>query len=293
VGNGIRKKGETVTRVETLIVENIWRFDPINLITLLNYIGYSMNDISFRSHYSNCSQSHLVQDIKFYNAPKGVVITLNMGLLGGQSALPSYFFDKINTESFEGDKFTGFFGYFDDRLLRRFLFAVYSELDQTFVQSWETRKRAELYTLKLDSIVTLQWLFQLVFPELQVRVDKAPLKRSLTLQSPILGKLTLGHQTVFGKKKELSVLGKCITLITDDEYFTNNNPWTHEINMRLESLLFPILYTVGLSLEIWLVIRSQGTSLSLKQNSYLGYENIHSDNLQVKRVRIFSGFLCS
>ncbi len=82
-------------------------------------------------------------------------------------------------------KFTGFFGYFDDRLLRRFLFAVYSELDQTFVQSWETRKRAELYTLKLDSIVTLQWLFQLVFPELQVRVDKAPLKRSLTLQSPI------------------------------------------------------------------------------------------------------------
>jgi hypothetical protein len=41
----------------------------------------------------------------------------------------------------------------------------------------------------------------LVFPELQVRVEKATLKRQVVLKAPILGKFHLDHQTVFGKKK--------------------------------------------------------------------------------------------
>ena len=88
------------------------------------------------------------------------------------------------------------------------------------------------------------------------------------------------------------VPGKYITLITDEESFTNGQPWVHEINQRLQSLIFPLLRNVGVDLEIWLVIRTQGSALSLKQNSYLGYENIFSDKLQVRRIRIFSGYLC-
>ena len=149
-----------MTPLEVRIVKNIWRFDPVNLLTLLNHIGYSMEDILFCSHFSTCSQSRLVQAIEFRAPPKKAVITLNIGLLGGQSILPSYFFEQVDNENIDVEEFSAFFGYFDDRLLRRFLFAIYSELDQTFTQSWEARKRAALYTLKLDSVIMLHWLTQ-------------------------------------------------------------------------------------------------------------------------------------
>jgi hypothetical protein len=281
-----------MTPIESRIVQHSWRFDPISLLMLLDYLGYSMDEILFCSHFSNCSQTRLVEGIEFHSSPRKVIITLNIGLLGGQSVLPNYLFKQVDNGGVDSELFAKFFGYFDDQLLRRFLFAIYSEFDQTFTQSWESRKNTSLYTLKLDSITTLHWLTQLVFPELQVRVEKRTLKRSVTLNSPILGKFHLGHQTVFGKRKKLLVPGKYITLITDEEMFSNGQSWVHEINLRLQSLIFPLLRNVGVDLEIWLVIRTQGTALSLKKNSYLGYENIFSDTLQVRQIRIFSGYLC-
>lgn len=281
-----------MTSIEARIVQHSWRFDPISLLMLLEHLGYGMDEILFCSHFSYCSQSRLVEAIEFQDSPRKVVITLNMGLLGGQSVLPNYLFKQIDNGCVDTELFTEFFGYFDDQLLRRFLFAIYSEFDQTFTQTWEDRKKAALYTLKLDSIATLHWMFQLVFPELQVQVEKRTLKRNLVLNTPILGKFKLGHQTVFGKKKVLLVPGKHITLTTDEDSFINGKPWVDEINERLKILIYPLLSNVGVDLEIWLVIRSQGSALSLKQGSYLGYENIFSHQLQARRIRIFSGYLC-
>lgn len=292
MGNGIISEKKSMTHLETRIVQNIWKFDPFSLLVLLNYMGYSLDDILFFSHFSFCSQSRLIESIEFRHSPKRALITLNLGLLGGQSTLPNYLFRQIDNQSVDELMFAEFFGYFDDRVLRRLLLAIYPEVNQNVIKNWESKKRATLYTLKLDSVATLHWLMQLVFPELQVRIEKATLKRTVILNTPILGKTRLGHQTVFGKRKELPVEGSRITLITDENYFTQNQPWPQEINQRLQTLLFPILRSVGMCLEIWLVIRSQGTSLRLRQNSYLGYENIHSDTLQVRRIRIFSGYLC-
>lgn len=280
-----------MTPLQTRIVKNVWRFDPISLLQLLAHLGYSMDEILFCSHFSACSQSRLVESIVFHNAPRQAVITLNLGLLGGQSVLPNYLFKLVHNDTIDTRQFAGFFGYFDDRLLRRFLLAIYPEFNEAVFQSWETRKKAALHTLKLDSIITLHWLTQLVFPELQVRVEKATLKRNIELGAFILGKSSLGYQNVFGKKKEFLVSGKRITLITDEESFTNGKPWPHEIDRRLQQLIFPILRSVGLDLEIWLVIRTESSWLKLKQNSYLGYENIVSDKVQFRRIRIFSGRL--
>ncbi len=146
--------------------------------------------------------------------------------------------------------------------------------------------------MKLDSPNALHWLMTLVFPELQVRVEKATLKRQVVLKAPILGKFHLGHQTVFGKKKILPMAGKLITLFSDEEETTIDQPWAQEINQRLQKFIFLLLQHVGVNLEIWLVIRSQGNALSLNPSSYLGYENIHSDTKhQFRRIRIYSGYL--
>jgi len=280
-----------MTLLETRIVQNIWRFDPISLLKLLAHLGYGMNEILFCSAFSACSQSRLLESIEFRSSPRKAVITLNLGLLGGQSVLPNYLFKQVHNNTIDAQRFAEFFGYFDDRLLRRFLLAIYPEFDETIFQNWETRKKSAVHTLRLDSIATLHWLTQLVFPELQVRVEKITLQRSIDLGAPILGKARLGYQAVFGKIKKLPVPGKQITLITDEDSFTKEQTWPHEIERRLQELVFPVLQGVDLHLEIWLMIRTQGSHLGLKQNSYLGYENLLSDNLQFRRIRIFSGRL--
>lgn len=291
MGDGYGSKGGAMTLLESRIVQNIWRFDPISLLKLLAHLGYSMDEILFSSYFGACSQSRLLESIEFHNSPKKVVIMLNLGLLGGQSVLPNYLFKQVHNGTIDAQRFAEFFGYFDDRLLRRFLLAIYPEFDETVFQDWETRKRAARYTLRMDSIATLHWLTQLVFPELQTRVEKVTLQRNIDLGAPILGKARLGYQAVFGKIKKLPVSGRRITLITDEDNFTRDQPWPHEIELRLQKLMFPTLQGVDLHLEIWLMIRTQGSYLGLKQNSYLGYENILSDKLQFRRIRIFSGRL--
>lgn len=274
-----------MTSLEARIVKNIWRFDPISLLMLLEYLGYSMDEIFFCSHFTNCSQSRLVEAIEFHHSPgKKAVITLNLGLLAGQSVLPSYLFKQIQDNSIDEQRFAEFFGYFDDRLLRRFLLAIYPEFEEKIYPN-------AVHILRLDSIITLHWLTQLVFPELQVRVEKARLERITDIGAPILGKSRLGYQAVLGKIKKSPVPGKRITLISDDDHFTKDQPWPHEIEQRLQKLMFPVLQDLDLDLEIWLLIRTQSTSLDLKPTSYLGYENLFSDQLQNRNIRIFSGHL--
>lgn len=280
-----------MSSIEAKIVKYIWRFDPISILMLLIYLGYELDEIFFCSHFTCSSQSRLIEGIEFQNNPKKVVITLNLGLLGGQSLLPDYFFKLVKNGTIDAQKFVKFFGYFDDRILRRLLLAVYPEFDEITFQSWEIRKRTAVRTLRLNSTITLHWLFQIVFPELQVRVEKCSLQKTFDLGSPILGKAHLGFQSIFGKIKHVPVLGKRITLITNEDDF-NNEPWPREIESRFEKLICPLFTSADLYIEIWLVIRTQQTWLSLKQNSYLGYENIlGGDEFQYRRIRIFTGHL--
>jgi predicted component of type VI protein secretion system len=280
-----------MTLLETRISQNSWRFDPINLLLVLIHIGYDMDDIVFCSHFSTSSQTRLIVSVEFQESPKKVRVTLNLGLLGAQSLLPNYLFKQVDDNTIEDQRFAKFFGFFDDRLLRRFLLAIYPEYDQSIVPNWDARKKASLQTLKLDSVANLHWLAQLIFPELQVRVEKQTLQRHIDLGAPILGKTQLGYQAVLGKIKKMPVLGKRITLISDEDNFKNNQPWPDEVEQRMQKLLLPTLQGIDLDLEIWLMIRSQSTSLSLKANSYLGYENIEGDAAQIRQIRIFSGRL--
>lgn len=276
--------------IQDLITKNSYLFDPINLLLVLTNFGYDVDDILFRSHFNTSSQARLIVSVEFKCDPKKVIITLNIGLLGGQGLLPNYFYKEADKNFIENNRFSEFFSYFDDRLLRRFLLAIYPEFNQAIYPNWDSRKESTLKTLKLDNLTNLHWLVQLIFPELQVRVEKAILQRSINVGSLILGKIELGYQAVFGKIKKIAVLGRRITLISDEDR-CNNKSWPEEIDNRLHNLVLPILQGIDVDLEIWLVIRFQSGWLSLKDTSYLGYENIVSDKNQVRKIKIFSGHL--
>jgi predicted component of type VI protein secretion system len=280
-----------MTPLEAGLARQARRFDPVCLVRTLLHLGYGFGDIRFRSHFSACSQSSLVEAIEFLREPRRAIVTLNLGLLGGQSILPSYLFKQVHDDGIDAARFAEFFGYFDDRLLRRFLLAVYPEMDSDLYPDWEGRKRGGLFTLKLDCVAVLHWLMRRVFPELQVRVEKAALTRGIEMDAPVLGKTRLGYQAVFGKRVDLPVPGSRITLIAEEDDFAAGQPWPQEIERRLRELVFPLLRGAGVDLEIWLVIRAQRGWLRLEQNSYLGYEGMMGGRPGFRRILIFSGRL--
>lgn len=276
--------------LEKKISANIHKFDLVCLVELLIDMGYTLETIQFRSHDSLTFQSRLIHDITFQNtADRQVIITLNLGLLSVQSPLPSYFQKKMHKSSVDYNRFIGFIGYFDNFLIKSYLFAIYPEINRILFTDWESRKRRYLQMLDLKLCSTLHWLFQLVFPELGVKVEKAQLQRGMQIESIQLGKTVIGDDAVFGKKTTAPVYGRRATLISESDLTDPGEPWLGVIRQRLAEQIFPILGAVGIDMEIFLVIRAQKEWAKLQAHSYLGYDKIRGGQEKYRRILIFKG----
>lgn len=278
--------------LEQKIAREVQRFDFISLIHLLYTMGYSPEQILLVSHHQNCSQSALIQDIEFRHTPvPRVTISLNMGLLSAQSPLPSYFMKKIDEGFIDSDRFIKFLQFFDHLLLRRYALSIYPEANHEIYPSWEKAKRQYTLMLNLRACSTLHWLFDLVFPELTVQVEKAMLRRTLTTQNIVLGRSRLDGSAFFGRKAAVPVHGRRVSLTTQEEQTSQGIPWPREVKQRMEAMIFPLLKAVGIDLEVILVIKSRRNWAKLQSESYLGYEMIKGAGAQPLRVPIFLGHL--
>lgn len=281
-----------MTATQRDIAQKIHHFDLISLLQLLQFIGYQPEEIQFKSNFSRSSQPSLIHHIEFHSEPtRRVVITLNLGLLSAQSPLPSYFLKKMDTGYVDTKSFVDFIGYFDHHLIRNYLLNIYPETNRALFPDWELTKRRYLQMLDLKSCSTLHWLFQLVFPELGVRAEKIALKRQLRTVHLKLGQTILGTGAIFGEKTDVPISGRRITLFSESESTNTGEPWPREIKWRLDDLIFPILRSVGMDLEIILVIRTQKSWAKLQTDSYLGYDKIRGGAEQYRRIRIFTGRL--
>ena len=278
--------------IEKKIYPKRHEFDLISLVRLLAYYGFQQEEILFKSHMSLCSQSCLIQDIEFqYKPERRVYITLNIGLLSAQTTLPSYFQKNIEAQDIDNQNFSDFIGYFDHFLIHNYLYNIYPEKNSYYFKNWEGTKRDYLRIMDLKSIITLFWIFQLVFPELQIHVKKVVMNRNLKASALIIGKTILGSDAVFGKKTSVSVYGRHITLFSDEESTGAGTPWPKEIKNRLEEQIFPVLRSSEIDLEITLVIRAQKRWIKLHAESYLGYDKIKGGEAQYRRIIIFRGRL--
>jgi hypothetical protein len=278
--------------LEENVSQRIHEFDVISLLRLLMSMNYSPEEIRFRSHNSICSQSGLIQSIDFVHDPvREVVITMNMGLLSAQSPLPSYFRKKMEYEITSGRLFTDFIGYFDHHLIRDYICNIYPEINRFFFPDWELTKRRYLQILNLKAFGTLHWLFQTVFPEIDVKVEDAVLGGEVQTQPLRLGKTILGDDAVFGNKTNVVINGRRVTLYSDEEITDTQVPWPKEIKNRLSSLIFPVLRPTGIDLEIFLVLKSQKRWVRLHAETYLGYDRIRTGEDTYRRVRIYRGHI--
>jgi hypothetical protein len=214
-----------------------------------------------------------------------------MGLLSSQTTLPSYFFKNLDVENLDNQSFYEFVWFYDHYLIREYIQNLYPEINSSVFSDWEKAKRRYIKMLDLKSPAVIQFLFQLIFPELAVKAEKVSIKRELETMFPRLGITKLGDDAVFGKKVNVPMGGLRVTLFSEEETTTMGEPWAREIENRFYEHIYPFLKTCGLDLEILLVIRSQRSWAKIHDESYLGYDRIRGGKTQYRRIRIFRGYL--
>lgn len=276
-----------MAQFEEQISKRIREFDPLSLILLLEHHGYSRELVRFRSHPSYCSQTTLFEAIEFHQEPAPhVVISVNMGLLSAQTCIPSFVLNMLEQAPISAIRFLQFF---DHPLLNNFFRSIYPEIDTRIFADFAGERRNQLLSLGLRSPCTLHWALALVFPELEVRVEKAVLPRTLGTRPFVLGTSGLGSSQVLGCTFTSAVYGLRVQLFSEEESAADGTPWVKVIERRLDALLFPVLSEVGVELEIFLVLRGQQSWARLSSTSFLGYDTLKGGRKQSRRLLIFSG----
>ncbi|MCG8472690.1 MAG: hypothetical protein MI742_12680 [Desulfobacterales bacterium] len=280
----------TQTALEKEMKERVGEFDIISLIRLLQCMGYGPRQIWFSGKNTLCSQSRVIDGIKFYQngETRRVVITLSIGLLAAQSPLPGYFRRILESELTSAALFSQFIRFFDNQLLRDFVCALYPELAHFFRGTTFFLASESLKIMDLRSVSALHLLFSRAFPEARVEVTKGSLTRDLPAEHIQLGASVLGR-SVFGHLTPIPVGGRRVTLYLEEEETETRKPWPEEARHRLRRLIFPLLAPLDLALVIDLVLETQSRWVKLHPQSCLGYDTIRTDTPGPRKVCLFRG----
>jgi predicted component of type VI protein secretion system len=270
------------------LVKDAWRFDLPSVLYVLEWLGYRDDDVIFASHMSTSSASSLIHAVQFSQDSPVAKVVVNAGLLASQSPLPSYFFLEMERLT-HFREMLDFLGFWDHLSISHWFRSVLVEYDPRLVPDWELYKRRELQLLSLRSPATLIWLFQTVFPELNVAAEKVTISREVATGGVRLGHAVLGGDAALGRRVLLPVRGTRLVLSSDEERTATGNPWPAEAVERLERIIYPVLASVGADIEVILEVRSVQSWARLEKQSYLGYDSMRGPKEQYRRIRIFSG----
>ncbi len=272
------------------IRKRIREFDLVALLNLLEWLGYRHEDIIFHSKLSRLSARSLIEDIEFLPPPgQTVLVSVNFGLLSYQTPLPTYFLKMVEQENIDVPRFLAFLQFFADRMIRDFLHAIRPESDARLGLGWQRSGRHLLRLLGVQSPSTLHWLFQLVFPELEVAVVRDSHWHWLAPGHIRLGANTLGEGAVFGGRTRVRVRGFTVELLCEEDASYSAVPWGIEAVRRLEGQIFPLLAENDVHMKVILVIRDRKGWARLGRDSLLGYDVFKGGRPRIRRAVIFRG----
>lgn len=263
--------------LEQRIAARAREFELGPLLELLERKGYRSAHILFESNPEPVSAPSLVDAVTFHPPegafPRRVVVTLNLGLLGPDSLLPSYF-QEVAEQSPEPQAFYDFIRFFDHRLLKGFIRALYPERDPALVNDWEQTKRLYFHMLGVGSVSTLQWLFQLYFPELRVSVTRDAFRSTTRGHALRTGLSRLDGSAVLGGTYEANAAGFQVELHTEEGTNAWGQSWARVVHDRLDQVLLPLLRPFRLPLGVALSVQAHPAQARIDPRGYLGYEHL-------------------
>lgn len=266
------------------------RFELRTLLRLLASYGYSRGDTVFHSNSDDNSGAALIHGVRFDKLPaRRVTIVLNMGLLGPNGLLPSYF-AQIIEQAADPSIYYDFVHFFDHLLLDRFMKSAFPEDDETFYEDYGRTKRQYFRMLGLSSISTLQWLFPLYFPELQVRVERKPFQSATESHAFRTGVSHLDGTGIVGRRYESIDEGFSVELFAEEETHDNGQAWPHLVKERLDAHVLPLLRPVRMPLMVALSVLSHATWARMQKDGFLGYERFRTPHESGHRIVVHSGY---
>jgi hypothetical protein len=247
-------------------------FDLGPLLRLLRAEGYGPESLLFESNPEPVSSAALVEAVTFPSTPpRRVVVTLNLGLLGANALLPSYFLE-LAEQSPKPEAFFDFIRFFDHRLLEGFVRAVYPEDDRSMVGDWERVKGFYFRMMGVGSVATLQSVFQLYFPELRVCVTRNAFRNATAIHALRTGISHLDGTAVLGRVYESDAAGFQVELFAEEDTTPRGESWPRLVQQRLADTLLPLLGPSRLPLAVALTVMSHASWAQVGRS--LGFERI-------------------
>ena len=226
------------------ICDKAKRFDLVALFQLLTWLGYARDEIEMKSHYTSLQQSSVVESVQFADPPgRQVRVTVNLGWLGPQSALPVYFRRVLDQD--RGDLAEAFFSFFGRCCLRPASRAAFpSAIPPTSLRS-NGRCRSFAACWGARSLSTVHWVFALSFPEAETCVQRTILSRPLRNRGMVLGSWAIGDGMSCGGRSQVPVAAIAVTLYCNEPCDQQGRPWAIEAEQRLQRECFPALRSPG------------------------------------------------
>lgn len=226
------------------------QFDLRPLLEVLREHGYEREDILFEGCADDAASPGIVEAIRFpSNRPHSVIITLNLGLLAEGSLLPGYFFDVIQSSN-SSTSFYDFLRFFDHRLVREYLWAIYpEELDGPF-GDYNRLLWSYLRMMGPGSASTLAWLFQRHFPDFPVHVSRREFPSDTAAHAMMMGSSKLDGTGVLGKIYPSESAGFVVELTAEYETDHYGRLWADVVLERFRARLLPLLEPFHISFAL-------------------------------------------
>jgi hypothetical protein len=278
--------------IEARIVREAQRFDIRPLIEVLLANNYAYEDILFESSHEGRSAS-VVKAVTFRRRPiRSVLITLEIGLLGDNSLLPSYFF-HIAERMPDPAPFFDFLRFFDHRLIENLIVALHPERGGTYV-SWRGVLGSFFRMARPESPGTMHWLAQLYFPELRVAVARTPFENATDQHACRTGMSRLDGAGILGRVYVAQSTGLRVDLIAEDEVDLSGRAWSDIVLLRLQAQLLPLLAPFRIPLIVRLVVLAHASwahvdAPNAEEKGFLGYDRLRSNTEARHTTIMFHG----
>jgi hypothetical protein len=279
---------------EHAIVTMARRFDLKPLLDLLLAKGYKREEILFESVHEGESAG-IIESVTFRKKPHpGVVIQVNLGLLGDNTLLPSYFFQEIEKHQ-DAEHFFEFIRFFDHRLIEDYRRALYPEDDRGVYRNYRGVLQSFFRMLGPASVSTLHWLAQIYFPELGVRAKRWAFSDSSDAHAFRTGESLLDGTGILGRKYVSDSPGLMLDLFAEEERNVRGEAWPNVVRQRLHERVLPLLAPFDFPLMVRLKVLFHDAwahvdvPFAKEGRSYLGYERIKGEAEQGHTTVIYRG----
>lgn len=262
-------KGLDRASLEHTLSRRARHLDLASLMAALDRLGYQPDDIVFRGNPEPDPPRGIVESVKFLPSPGGVSVTLNLGLGGTHGLLPEYFLE-VAEDLPEPEQMYGFLAFFESGLLRSYAHALVPERHPR----WLRLRDAHFQMLGLGSVSTLSWLFQHIFPELEVRVTRSRVPVRTTSHALVLGESLLDGSSVLGASHDVGRAGFNIEIFAEDELNSSGESWWQIARDRVRAQVLPLLRGEEILLHVQLIVEDHASWASVAQETQLGYDRI-------------------